>query len=162
MHLADTSVPVSRSISEILELLNEVGFQQIGQITDHGKRIIIAARDGVNFRWEIEPAKIVQALINDLPDRTRAKVQSKTPDGLRILAKLTDQAERVGWRMMRNYIFAAVVSVQYDVSSTADVFAGFLMSPAGRLGQVIAQANAEKKLNSPGFFNHVLLLEHNK
>lgn len=159
--LSQTSVSVNKSVAEIMDMLTEAGFEQIGQLQGNGRKIIVAGFQGVQFRWEVQPEKIVNAMLKNFGERTRQRMKYNAGFHREKMGQITEQAERVGWRIMADYIKATCITLLYEVNERADVFAGFLMDKSGEtFGQKITKAVASGQLISGNIFNSVLQLEN--
>ncbi|MEW6014187.1 MAG: hypothetical protein AB1690_02570 [Candidatus Zixiibacteriota bacterium] len=157
--LSDTEVSVNKSIAEIIDMLESAGFDQIGQIRNQGKNMILAGYKGAPFRWVIDPQKIVNSLLNSYSDITHRRMRYDSAFHKQVTANIQAKAERVGWRIMADYVKATCISILYDVNTPADVFAGFLVDKSGEtIGQKIGLAVESGQIQKDSNLNEILKL----
>jgi hypothetical protein len=119
----NTTVPVARSIGEIMGVLQEVGFTKTAQYCDNGRYVIAAERDGVQFQWEARTAAIIKVL---QPKRR----------GRRRIVDYQGQADRIAWRILWCQIKVACDMIKYEVQDIAEVFGGNLIFEDSRKGKI--------------------------
>jgi len=119
----NTTVPATKSIGDIMGLLQTVGFNKTAQFYSDGRHIVLAEHDGIQFRWEAKTGAIIQAL---QPQRRRTR---RTID-------YKDQALRIAWRVLWHQIKVACDIIRYEVQDVAEVFGGNLIYNDPKHGEI--------------------------
>jgi hypothetical protein len=119
----NTTVPVARSIGEIMGVLQEVGFTKTAQYCENGRYVIAAERDGIQFQWEAKTAAIVQVL----QAKRRRNYGAVDYEG---------QARRIAWRILWYQIKVACDMIKYEVQDIAEVFGGNLIFKDPQKGKI--------------------------
>ncbi len=136
----DTTVSVAKSMAKTIEALEEIGFTKIAQISDDGRRYVVAEHKGATFTFE--------ANIDNIKSVLQSHKQYRIPD-------LQEKAERVAWRILFNRVKSSVDSLKYQVEELAEVFGGHLsFNQDGQqlyLANVIAEQIENGNLQSNGF-----------
>ncbi|HDY90096.1 MAG TPA: hypothetical protein ENH82_18510 [bacterium] len=120
-----TTIPASRSIGEIQEILLQFGAQSI-QLNAVNKRVTdikFLFRLGdklLPFRLPINIEKAVDFLWN--------QYRKKSSRGRKERDDFYDEAERISWRIGRDWIHAQVSLLAIEAVELIDVFAGYLMT----------------------------------
>ena len=135
MPYQDTTISPSKSIGQIMEMLTDVGFERVGQMSEKGRHVVLAQHGTSQFRFEANTEKIFNVLYQRR-SRERAELQ----------------ARRIAWRIIWNQVKNACDAIRYDVVEVADVFGGYLefSTPEGRttLGRFVAQGVASGAIGS--------------
>ena len=109
----NTTIPATKSIGNIMELLQDVGFDKTAQLFDNGRHIVMGQYGGIQYRWE---ARI---------DGIRQVIQPK-----RWTNKVVDydaKARRIAWRVLWYQIKVACDIIKYEVQDVVEVFGGNLV-----------------------------------
>lgn len=123
----NTTVSEARSTAEIVGLLEEIGFQEIGQISQNGKRRVIARHNGAEFHFQVDLDAVKQAFLDDLGQRTRDQYHREDWKREEIDAKIAKKAERVAWRLISHQVKSLCDSIKLGVVSIAQAFGGHLL-----------------------------------
>lgn len=154
--LSSTSVPAARSIAEVIEMLEDAGFEdtaQISSLSNSGtrKKSIVARCKGVEFVWKVDMEEIVQALLKEMSPKTRMRIKTDKALEVKVREELSHKAERIGWRIMRDYVYAACIMLRYRAAGFADIFGGYLAFDKEKtLGNIITDKALQGTLNKVG------------
>lgn len=135
-----TTVPVSRSVASIMDLLVQAGARSLMSSYDAAGKIT-----GVRFGLQVASAQVWY----DLPARTEPVFQmlKKKRAGGRgrfDIKAITEQAERVAWRQLFAWTEAQVAMIQTGMVQPAEVFLPYAVVSAS--GQTAHQAFIEQGL----------------
>lgn len=120
-----TSIPASRSIAEIQEILVKFGAQNImldindNRVTDI-KFLYKLGTVLLPFKLPINVENTVDFLWN--------QYSRKSSRGRKSRKDFYDEAERISWRIGRDWIHSQVSLLAIDAVELIDVFAGYLMT----------------------------------
>ncbi len=117
---SNTTIPATKSIGDIMELLQDVGFEKTAQLYDNGRHIVMGQYKGIQYRWEARIEGIHQAVLPKRytggPSRRR-----KTASDYEI------KARRIAWRVLWHQIKVACDIIKYEVQDVSEVFGGNLV-----------------------------------
>lgn len=116
-----TTVPASRTVAQITEILARSGAQQILTRYDGGRAVGVAfaieAPHGLaNYTLPVDVAAVAQVMRRDAPPRF------KTPE----------QAERVAWRIMKDWIEAQIALISTRMVSFDQVMLPYMATASGQ------------------------------
>lgn len=119
----NTSISINKSTSDIVELLETLGFDTVAQLSQQSRKIVIATYKGAEFRFEANADEICSALMKGKPRTDRQE--------------LKDQSYRIAWRLLWNQVKNSCDVIRYKAADIAQVFGGFLVvnqPDGGRVG----------------------------
>ncbi len=122
MPLQTTSVPIEKSVFQIVQLLKTVGFNDVAQIDRSGQITIFASRGKATFRFEPN----IIGVLDVLSPKSRIRRD-----------KLRPQAERIAWRILYQRLKGVYDSIRWDVESFGKVFAGNLITAKSDSGETL-------------------------
>lgn len=111
----DTTISASRSLSQIVDMLVEIGFSEVAQYTINGVKSVKAAHNGAVFEFVANIDGIKQRLQDQ---RSR---RSYSPGDLQA------RAEKIAWRILYSGVKCTVDAVKYGVESLAQGMGGHLL-----------------------------------
>ena len=109
----NTKIPATKSIGDIMELLQAVGFDKTGQLFDNGRHVVMGQYKGVQYRWEARVEGIRRAIE---PKRWTGKT-----------IDYDAKARRIAWRVLWHQIKVACDIIKYEVQDVVEVFGGNLV-----------------------------------
>jgi len=144
----NTRISAQQSLSEIVGLLNLVGFDDILQATIQGEKFIQAHRDGCTFEFRVHLDNIKDKLSSR---RVRGRVNS---------GDLQAKAERIAWRILRERVKAVTDVIRYEVEDVAHSLGGnLLIKPSGgksiTVGEWLTDNIKNQQLESPNIFKRL-------
>lgn len=125
--LETTSVPASKSMAEIFELLREAGAVQIVQHIEGGRivgldfALNIGQRAPMAFRMPVRTGAVYNRLVDNLGPRSR-----QTADDL------FAQAERIAWRQLSAWLRAQLALVDVGMAEPAEVLMPYALGDGGK------------------------------
>lgn len=138
----DTSVPVSRSVDQIRRLVERFGASEFGIQYDPTSGLPVA----VSFK--IKDATLGQFLPVALraPHDAiyKALVDARSWPTIQQKERMREQAERVAWRNLHDFVRASLIGVQTGIMSLGEAFMASLVvtlptGEAKRLGELAAE-----------------------
>ncbi|RKX64458.1 MAG: hypothetical protein DRP42_06340 [Tenericutes bacterium] len=148
-------------MAEIEAMLEGVGFSRTMSVRDGTERRVYAAHKGAELEFGIDVERVVKAMIDDASRNKQQHIRKGTTQGKGWLEDIREQAERVGWRLLREHVKAQCDSVKLGVVTIAEAFAGQLLlkGPRGpvRLASVVTMAIEEGTFNSPRLMNQLMI-----
>ena len=156
----NSRVSVRKSIGSCMDMLEQSGFEETGQHSKNGEYTVYAAYKKTPFEFSVNIEAVRRTLINNLGERTQAEIRQGTPQGRNKMLEISNQAQRVGWRLMSLHIKAVCDSIKLGVLTPADAFAGHALLPDAHGGK-ITLAQKLTKLVEEGKFNsaNVFMIE---
>ena len=153
----NTTISVRKSIADCMDMLEESGFEETGQHSKNGEYEVFAAYKNTPFEFSVNIEAVRRAMVSNLGERTQAGIRQGTPQGRNKMLELSNQAQRVGWRLMALHIKAVCDSIKLGVLTPADAFAGHALLPdkhGGKitLAQKLTELVEEGKFNSANVF----------
>lgn len=109
----NTTIPATKSIGDIMELLQNIGFNKTAQFYDDGRYVVIAEYNKIQFRWEAQTKGI------------RAAIEPKRWTGKTVDYEV--KARRIAWRVLWHQIKVACDIIKYEVQDVSEVFGGNLV-----------------------------------
>jgi len=109
----NTTIPATKSIGDIMELLQSVGFDRTMQMFDNGRYVVMGQYKGIQYRWEAQTKGIRSAIE---PKRWTAKT-----------IDYDAKARRVAWRVLWYQIKVACDILKYEVQDVTEIFGGHLV-----------------------------------
>lgn len=109
----NTTIPATKSISDIMALLQDVGFDKTAQLFDNGRHIVMGQYGGIQYRWEARIDGIQQVI---QPKRWTNRV-----------VDYDAKARRIAWRVLWHQIKVACDIIKYEVQDVVEVFGGNLV-----------------------------------
>lgn len=125
-----TTVPVNRSISQIMALLNETGFNETAQYHKNGETIVWAKFQTATFQFSIHPQRIVDALIQNASRSRQRHIRNKSEEGQDYLAECQKRAQAIGWRALFEQVKATCDAIRLGALEPAEAFGGQLVYKA--------------------------------
>ena len=152
----NTTVSERKSMSEITEMLESAGFESTGQASKHGRKVVFGEWHGAVFHFEIEVDKVREAIVKNLSKTKIRNIRNKTEYGKQEIEKATEQAIRIGWRLLSVHVKEICTSIKYGVISPVQGFAGHLMMTTSDGGQMtlsdqITLGIEDGKVQSPSY-----------
>lgn len=141
-----TSIPASRSIAEIQEMLISFGATSI--VMDAPDKRVNALR----FIFPLDGKPIPFSLPVDISKTASVlwvEYHNKTPKGKKTKDEMRDDAERIAWRILRDWVHAQLSILTIEAAVFIDVFAGYLvtdMATCETLGHRLANGNIDRLL----------------
>lgn len=111
----DTTISASRSLGQIVEMLVEIGFSEVAQLTIQGVKSVRAAHNGAVFEFVANIDGIKQTLQDQ---RVRRPYSA---------GDLQARAEKIAWRILYNRVKCTVDAVKYEVETLAQSMGGRLL-----------------------------------
>ncbi len=139
---SDTSVPVSRSQSQVKSMLIELcECMSVIEATTDGRTQIVAVKDGLTYLYECDRDFIAK--------KVSEFARCHTP----VDEKLKQKADRIGWRIIWHEVKHMATCVQYGLFSMERAFANHLVSvdKTGKLdyfGDIAADAIKSGKISN--------------
>lgn len=138
-----TTVPASKSVDEIMAMLRVHGAQSI--TTDYERAAPVAVEFLLETshgpHWFRLPARVDRVLAV-LMRQYRAK-QLRSQSGLPTRA----QAERVAWRIIRDWVAAQLALIETDLVDATEVLLPYMLNQPG--GQTVYQSMLATKFLAP-------------
>ncbi len=123
-----TTVPASKSIGEILGLLQEFGADEI-MLTNKDKKAV-----GLSFSMVCQGQKLYFSVPANI-DKCHSALWDAYINGKTRYQKeykdLRDQAEKVAWRILRDWVHAQLSIVSLEMVEIAQVFMGNIITDLG-------------------------------
>jgi len=163
-----TKVSERTSMAAIQDLLESVGFEQTGQLTQRdGRRVVMAMQGKATFHFEVDPKRVENAVIAQMSNRKRKKMQDVEDwEAEEIRKEVQEQAIRIGWRLMHEKVKATVDSIRLNVETIAEAFGSHMLLPGPdgpiKVADALTKGMADGSITSPGFLNRLLLLPPKK
>lgn len=136
----NTGISPNQSASHIVELLESLGFDTVGQLSRQSQKIVVATYRGAEFRFVANADEIFNAMVKEKPRTDRQWIR--------------DQSSRIAWRLLWNQVKNSCDVLRYKAADIAQVFGGFLVinQPDGKqigLAQlIIDEVEAGRMLSS--------------
>jgi hypothetical protein len=134
-----TKVPAARTVSEICQLLARKGarsvsqtFGETGKVTAISFRMPVGGFD-TDFQLPLNVAGVLQAMQKGAEPRYRTR----------------EQAERVSWRILKDWCEAQIALVESNQAEMAQVFMPYAMVEGQTMYKAMIEANV-KRLGAGG------------
>lgn len=129
-----TDVPVDRTIREVLKMLVKNGAYSVTQ--EYGKDSRITA---LSFLMKVRTAPVRYLL----PANPEGVYKSLKSDGRRVSF---EQAERVSWRILKDWIEAQIALIESGQAESAQVFLPYAQQADGRTMYELFIENHQRQL----------------
>ncbi len=122
MPFETTTKSVNDSASRVVALLEDLGFDEVGQFSKKGHKIVIAVHKGIQFRFEANADEIFEVLRSAKPRTNQEWLRS--------------QSYRIAWRLLWNQVKNSCDVIRYKALDIAQVFGGYLVFDHPEHGKV--------------------------
>ena len=135
-----TKVPVKKTIDDIHEALTNAEFDEIAIILSTGKNAVMASKDGISFRFEVDNVESIQT-------------KMYCDDA---------KAQRIAWRILYWQIKASCDLIRWGLMKPIEVFTGQVLLPVNgvptKLSSSLVKNIIDGKLE-PSNINKILMIE---
>ena len=136
----DTKVPVKRTMDEVHGTLNNAKFDEIAIIYSTGKNAVMASKDGISFRFDVENVKSIQT-------------KMYCDDA---------KAQRIAWRILYWQIKASCDLIRWGLMKPIEVFTGQVLLPVNGVPTKLSSSLVENIINGklePSNMKKILMIE---
>jgi len=109
----NTNKSPNQSASDIVELLESLGFETVGQLSQRSRKIVVATNKDAEFRFEANADEIYRVLVDGKPRTDKQH--------------LREQSFRIAWRLLWNQVKNSCDVIRYQAADIAQVFGGYLV-----------------------------------